>query len=97
MNFRVLFLLVITLFLTACASVQKKDSLTVKEKEVVKVRVPDELLTPCVPERPLSKEDYLSKSFPERETYLTDYSVSLLKTIKECNVKLDRIREFNKQ
>ena len=86
MHFRILLVLIVSMVLTSCASVQKKYRLTVQEKEVVRVRVPDELLTPCVPERPVSKEEYLSKSFPERETYMTDYSVSLLKTIKECNV-----------
>jgi hypothetical protein len=87
-------LLVITLFLTACATPPKQVIVEVKETEVIKIKVPDTLLKPCLPDSPIDKESYLKLQMYERELYLTKYTVSILTNLKECNVQIDEIRKL---
>jgi hypothetical protein len=92
---RYLLILFTSIFvLTGCASSPNYNTLEVKEKEVIKIKIQEELLVPCIPEKPLSKENYLKLQLHERELYLTNYSKSLLLTIKDCNIKLQKIKEF---
>lgn len=89
--------ILVGLFIAGCASSPTYNKLEVKEKEVVKVYVPDELLTPCIPDKPIDRETYLAQELHEREIYLTNYNISILRTLKECNIKLEKIKEFNKK
>jgi len=92
---RLFLLSILTFFLTACATGPRYDQIDVKEKELVYVTVPKHLVEPCVADKPTSKEDYLKLKPHEREQYLADYTVTLLTTIKECNIKLSKIRKLN--
>lgn len=53
--------------------------------------VPTELTAMVKPPAPTSKENYLSKTIYDRETYLADYSVQVLKSLHSCNAQLDSI------
>jgi len=75
--------------------IPKYNKLEVKEKEVIKVTIPEYLLKPCIPERPISKEKYLELKQYEKETYLTNYSISLLTIIKNCNEQIEAIKNLN--
>lgn len=86
--------LVCLLILTGCSS-NPISTVNLKEKEVVKISIPEELLTPCKPEKPLDKDSYLKLNILERESYLTDYSISLLKELKICDSKIQSIRNLN--
>ena len=88
-------LLPIFLLLAACGTVPRYDKLEVRSAEIKYITLPDELLAPCVPGIPISKVDYLTLKPVEREEYLTKYTVSLLTTIKDCNINLSKARMLN--
>lgn len=92
---KILSLLITAIVLTGCATSPKYDKLEVSKVDVVYVTIPEELLTPCKPEKPLDRESYLKLKTWEREQVLTEYSVSLLKTIKECNININKIKDLN--
>ncbi len=60
-----------------------------------RVKIPQALTQPCQPEQPASQATFLQLKPHEREEELTRYSVSLLGTIKECNVKLKKIEKIS--
>ena len=86
--------ILLSLGLTGCAFGPKYNTLEVKETEVKVVKIQEELLVPCIPEKPFNKEEYLKLQIHKREQYLTDYSIGLLGTIKDCNIKLKKIRDI---
>ena len=88
-------LLTAVLLLAACGTAPHYDKLEVKNTEVKYITLPDELLAPCVPAIPISEPDYLTLKPFEREEYLTKYTVSLLTTIKDCNINLSSARKLN--
>ena len=59
--------------------------------------VPEELFTPCRPDRPIPKEEYLSLNQMERESYLTIYLVNTLGHLKDCNTQKSTIQSLLKQ
>ena len=67
----------------------------IEQTKVEKVTVPKEMTELCQAEAPVTKERYLALKPHEREEELTRYSVSLLGTIKQCNLKLEKIRKFS--
>lgn len=83
------------LTLTGCGTTKPDTELKIESVRVEKVTVPQELTEPCLPEKPITKEDYLKLKPHEREEELTRYTVSLLGTVKVCNVKLSKIRKLN--
>lgn len=83
-----------SLVLVGCGSTPKYDKLEFTDTKVVTQRVPEELTEPCVPKKPPVKEEYLKLKPHERESAMTDYSVSLLGTIKECNGRMEKIRKL---
>lgn len=83
--------------LYGCANGPKLNNIEVVKTKLVYVTMPDNILTPCVPDRPIDKESYLNLKLAQRESYLTDYSISLLSTIKLCNLQLEQARSLNKQ
>lgn len=80
--------------LVGCGSTPKYNKLEIQDVKVVTQRVPDELTEPCIPKKPPTKEEYLKLKPYEREIAMTDYSNSLLGTIKECNGRLQKIRSL---
>lgn len=92
---KTVFVLITTLLITACSSAPKYSTLEVSKTTVTYVTIPEELLTPCKPEKPIDTKTYLELKIWEREQLLTQYSISLLKTIKDCNLKIDKIKNLN--
>jgi len=89
-----LFILLSLLLITGCSTLNKEKVVVTDTKVIYRV-LPDNLVNPCVPDKPKTKEEYLALPIYERETYLTNYSISLLKTIKNCNLQLDELRILN--
>ena len=90
-----LFLTILFSFiLVGCGSTPKYNKLDFQETKTVIQRVPEELTEPCTPKKPPVKEEYLKLKPHEREAAMTDYSVSLLGTIKECNGRMEKIRKL---
>lgn len=81
--------------LSGCAFGPKYNTLDVKETKVEKIKIDSELTTPCIPNRPMVKEEYLKLLPFDKETYLTNYSIELLGTVKDCNIKLKKIKDFS--
>lgn len=90
-----LFFLLTAFILSGCALTPKKEVVT--QTKVVRITIPDKLLTNCIPNKPISKEEYLQLKIWEREQYLVSYNIYLLSVIKECNIKIDKIRELNRE
>lgn len=80
--------------MTGCAST-KTTTIDVNTAKVVYTKIPEQLLTPCVPDKPIAPETYLTFQPHEREEYLTDYSVKLMGTLRDCNSKLKKIEALN--
>ena len=74
---------------------QPYKEIKIEQTKVEKVVVPKEMTERCEAEAPITKERYLALKPHEREEELTRYSVSLLGTVKQCNLKLDKIRKFS--
>lgn len=90
-----LFLTILFSFiLVGCGSTPKYNKLDFQETKTVIQRVPEELTEPCTPKKPPVKEEYLKLKPHEREAAMTDYSISLLGTIKECNGRMQKIRNL---
>ena len=96
MNLKVLFAISCLAILSGCGTRPVYNELQVQDAQVVTYTLPPELTNPCIPDKPLEKSIYLKLRPYEREQYLTDYSTSLLGTIKGCNIKLEKIKKINK-
>ncbi len=83
-----------SLVLVGCGSTPKYDKLEFTDTKIVTQRVPAELTEPCTPKKPPVKEEYLKLKPHEREAAMTDYSISLLGTIKECDNRMTKIRNL---
>jgi len=97
LKFKFLLLFSFSLFLSGCTSGPKLNSIDVVKTEIVYVTIPDNILAECIPEKPIELESYLQLTLPKRESYLTDYSISLLGTLKTCNLQLEQARSLNKK
>lgn len=88
--------ILVSLVLPGCMLMGPKyNKLETKEVVIQKIKVQEELLVPCDPEKVMVKENYLKLKPHEKEIYLTNYSIGLLGTVKNCNIKLSKIKEFS--
>ncbi len=94
MNKTLFLVSLIVLTLLGCAGPSYK-TIEVSDLEIKYVKVPIELIEPCVPQEPLPKATYMDLTVYRREQYLTEYTVSLLGTVRDCNLKLKKISELN--
>ena len=82
--------------LTACATkVEYRDVVVEKVKTVIKTP-PDHLLVDCKISKPPSK-DYVTKTYPEKETILVDYAVQQTVNLGECNKDKAALRQWKKE
>lgn len=96
--YRLSFLSIVLLYtLTGCGFAPKTNTIEITPTKIEVVKIEEELLTPCIPERPMNVDTYLKLEPHERESYLTTYSTTLMLTIKECNIKLKKIKEFQEK
>lgn len=86
---KILSLFLLVFALVGCGTTKPPEQIV--KVETVYVTVPKHLTKPCLPEPPESEQSYLQKKPHERENFLTQYILSLLTTIKDCNSKLDKI------
>lgn len=91
---RYLTIILAIILLSGCSAFKAKP-LEVNDVKIQYITIPEYLLIPCTPDRPITKEEYLKLEIFERETYLSNYSIGLLKVIKNCNIQLDEIRILN--
>lgn len=94
---RVFILLLLTMFITACAS--KKPEVVVHTKyEYVTYEIPKNLLTNCRPKSPpIDADKYNKLSQLEKEAYLTSYSIMLMGELKKCDNKVRGIERYIKE
>ena len=90
-----LILFTMLLLTAACSTVAQKEVVT--QTKVEKLTLNEALFTPCIPDKPMDQQSYLALSLPEREQYLTQYTLSLYQVIKICNDQLDAIHTLTKQ
>lgn len=86
-------LLVVTA--SGCAFTQPPK--TVYKTETVYYEVPEQLTANVVPQRPVTKEEYLRMAIYERESYMADYATQNLKALHKCNAQLSSIAELSKR
>lgn len=89
-------LVLFCLALTGCATNPSDRTTEAIKTQTVYITMPDAILAPCLPDKPISTQEYMSKKINERETHLTNYTIGLLKVIDTCNLQLKKARELNK-
>ncbi len=80
------------LFLSACATTQPS---VIHETKTVYKPIPENLLKKCDVPKPIDRNIYLGKDFLQKEVWLTEYSISLLNSIGDCNSQIKAIKDFN--
>jgi len=88
------FLVLSLILLTGCSTSPKYTELNVTDTKVVQLSIPPSLTEQVYPQKLISQEEYLKLKIYEREQYLTDYIVNLMGNLKQCNVKLEAIKEL---
>ena len=86
-------LLLLVLVLSACSSVPQKETVTVTKYQYI--TIDDSLLQPCLPDKPMDKDSYLSLSIDQRESELTKYIIHLLSVNQQCNIQISNVRKLN--
>lgn len=93
---RDLVMIVISLtILSGCFHNKKPQQIIVQPPVVILNDIPDSLLVPCKSEEPMSEQEYLLLTPPQRETYLTNLSSSLYEVIVTCDGHISAIKEIN--
>jgi hypothetical protein len=82
--------------LMGCSSFPKEPSVVIKT-EYSYITIPSEYLKDCSYDSPPAKSTYLSTGEKGREGLLVDYSISLNKSIKDCNSQIDKARKFQSE
>lgn len=97
---KVLFSIIMVLFITGC--VNKPQRVVVTDKQLVYVSIPKHFLTECKTTKPFKKDIYLydesgkDNTFDVKESMLTSYIISLHKDIATCNKQINSISEFDR-
>lgn len=92
MNYLKIFSIITLILMTGCSTVKPISEINMSSTEIKYITIPEDLLTPCKPNKPMSSKDYLELTFTEREAYLTNYSIHLLTELKSCNNKISKIK-----
>lgn len=88
-----LWLMAVMLGLTGCATkVEYRDVVVEKVKTIVQTP-PDHLLADCKISKPPSR-DYVTKTYPEKETILVNYAVQQTTNLGECNKDKAALRKW---
>lgn len=89
-------LVIMTIGLVGCATKAPEPNVIIKT-EYKHVLVPDAFLNDCFISKPPAKDVYIASGEKAKEGMLTDYSMSLLKDLKNCNAQLSKARSFQTQ
>jgi len=87
-------MLVVMLLLAGCSNNVKPIKEVVVEYKYKPILLPDNLITDCSVSRPPEKDKYIEASHVLKEDLLTNYVLSLLTDLKNCNVRMKSIREL---
>lgn len=88
-----LWLAAILLTLTGCATkVEYRDVIVEKVKTLV-IAPPDHLMADCRITQPPGK-DYITKSYPEKETILVNFAAQQTLNLGECNKDKAALRKW---
>lgn len=90
-------LLSISLFLSGCASMGLEAPTIVTKTQTIVVSTPSPLLLKCPIKEPPAESDYLAVDMSGRENLLTNYTIDLLKDLKNCNDQIETISVFQTQ
>jgi hypothetical protein len=82
---------VLLILMAGCAS---NPPTVVTKIERVYVTVPESMVQPCTPDRPMDRASYMALEVYDREREMAMYSVGLLKTIGQCNAQLKAIKNL---
>lgn len=78
--------------LVGCGSTPKTEVVTLIEYK--HPSIPETLFGPVQVERPMSYDQYMQLTLPERETYMREYSQKVLKALKASNLNTQGIKKI---
>lgn len=87
------FILVLVGMLGGCAT---QPSVVVKTKPIL-IAIPDPLLMPCYITQPPPVTEYVNSDWSTKENLLTNYSISLIKNLSDCNIQLKNALVFQEK
>lgn len=88
-SFKLVFLGLLSLFLSACETMQPKVT-----TQYVVVSPSSDLMADCPIATPPNKEEYLSASVAKREELLYNLSMEQYKNIQKCNIQMKKLRKW---
>ena len=91
---KVIIMCLLSIFLSACGTMSR-NNMNVQDTKTVYITVPEHLTENCKVKKPMSNEEYIVLKPNEKEQYLTDYIIVLITAVKECNIKLGKIKQLN--
>ena len=91
-----LIILFVGLSAVGCSGFNKKPEVITKTvTQNIYVEIPKEFLTPCDASKPPNQEMYLKLNASDKEYELAMYSTNLLVNISKCNIKINKLKEWN--
>ena len=92
-----LIIILVTLFITGCAT-QQVRTITVEKTTSVFIKPPENLTENCKVGAPPSKKEYMAADASNKEALLTVYARSQITSMNACNSQLTNLRAWiNKQ
>ena len=87
-------LVLLTFFLTACASVPKE--VIVQDVKTTYRPIPEQLLRKEPVPAPVDRTKYMSMDFLQKEVYLTNFALENMEALGNCNATVQAIIDYNK-
>ena len=91
--FVTLIIVTIAFALQGCVA-SKALTKVVYETKYVHPEMPSEVTDPVKLKRPIDKQEYLAMSADEKESYLTEYNIEAISSLKMCNAKLLKVQSI---
>lgn len=90
---RNIILVMLMMVVIGCAG-RKPDHIITTKYEYVTYQLPLRFVNGCKVTKPMTVDEYSILTLEERETYLANYSISLLGDIKKCDNKIKGIMKY---
>ena len=87
-------LVLLTFFLTACASAPKE--VIVQDVKTTYRSIPEQLLRKEPVPVPVDRTKYMSMDFLQKEVYLTNFVLENMQALGNCNATVQAIIDYNK-
>lgn len=78
-------MMLLAIVLVGCGSMSKKEIEKEYVTEYVTVTVPKDFRKRCKATKPIEPTEYVSMTPQQREEYLTDYAITLLGDLRDCD------------